>query len=69
MNIVNYIRFGQDARNGAHQQSHSTKDVFSPEEGEETLPETAGASLEVKPLPVPECTTLDWLVRFAKLQD
>ena len=69
MNIVNYIRFGQDPRNGAQQQSHSPKDGFSPEESEGTASEMAGASLEVKPIPVPEYTTRDWLVRFAKLQD
>lgn len=69
MNIVNYIRFGQDPRNGAQQQSHSPKDGFSSEESEETTSEMAGASLEVKPIPVPEYTTRDWLIRFAKLQD
>ena len=69
MNIVNYIRFGQDPRNGAQQQSHSPKDGFSSEGSEETASEMAGASLEVKPIPVPEYTTQDWLVRFAKLLD
>ena len=69
MNIVNYIRFGQDPRNGAQQQPHSPKDGFSSEESEETASEMAGVSLEVKPIPVPEYTTRDWLVRFAKLQD
>ena len=69
MNIVNYIRFGQDPRNGAQQQSHSPKDGFSSEESEETASEMAGVSLEVKPIPVPKYTTWDWLVRFAKLQD
>ena len=69
MNIVNYIRFGQDPRNGAQQQSHSPKDGFSSEESEETASEMAAASLEVKPIPVPEYTTRDWLVRFGKLQD
>ena len=57
MNIVNYIRFGQDPRNGAQQQSHSPKDGFSSEESEETASELAEASLEVKPIPVPEYTT------------
>ena len=69
MNIVNYIRFGQDPRNGAQQQSHSPKDDFSSEEIEETASEMAGVSLEVKPIPVPGYTTRDRLVRFAKLQD
>ena len=69
MNTVNYIRFGQDPRNGAQQQSHSPKDGFSSEGSEETASKMAGASLEIKPIPVPEYTTQDWLVRFAKLQD
>ena len=62
MNIVNYIRFGQDPRNGAQQQSHSPK-MVSPEESEETASEMAGAR-RGQPIPVPEYTTRDWLVRL-----
>ena len=69
MNIVNYIRFGQDPRNGGQQQLHSPKDEFSPEESEDASFELAGASLDVKPIPVPEYTTREWLQRFSKLQD
>ncbi|MDP7376023.1 MAG: hypothetical protein QF420_05570 [Alphaproteobacteria bacterium] len=69
MNIVNYIRFGQEPRNGAQQQPQSAKDGFSPEESEGSSSELAEASLEVRPIPVPEYTTGDWLARFAKLQD
>lgn len=68
MNIVNYIRFGQDPRNGAQQQPHSPKDGFSSEESEEAG-ELAQAPVEVKPIPIPDYTTRDWLARFARLQD
>ncbi len=57
MNIVNYIRFGQDSRSGAQQQPHPPKDGFPPEDSEEAPPELAEASPEVKPIPVPEYTT------------
>ena len=69
MNIVNYIRFGQDPRNGAQQQPQSPKNGFSPEESEAPSSEMSEASLEVRPILVPEYTTRDWLARFAKLQD
>ena len=69
MNIVNYIRFGQNPRNGAQQQPQSPKDGFSPEESEGASSEMAEASFEVRLIPVPEYTTRDWLARFAKLQD
>ena len=69
MNIVNYIRFGQDPRNSAQQQLPSPKDGFSPEEGKEVMSELAELPPEVKPIPVPKYTTIDWMERFGKLED
>ena len=68
MNIVNYIRFGKDPRNGAQHQPQSPKDGFSSREVEE-VGEMAQAPVEVKPIPIPNYTTRDWLARFAKEQD
>jgi hypothetical protein len=69
MNIVNYIRFSQDPRNGAQQQTPKPPEDENEYEPEDASPPVEEQTAVVQPVVVPDYTTNDWLQRFAKLVD
>ena len=65
MNIVNYIRFGQDPRKGSqHQSRRKAEDAEKDQEATQDAPPPISSVVTVA-IDAPDCTTEDWLQQRA----